>query len=94
MGRELLGRDDVRVIVTRPDDTSIRASERMMTKAGSAWRKGGSLSTAQRRSVFEKKAQYDAKNSGNDAGLSVGRVYSSRTIPLRLARKKGRIALE
>ena len=32
LGRELLGREDVRLIVTRPDDVSIRASERMMMK--------------------------------------------------------------
>ena len=61
MGRELLVRDDVRVIVTRPDDASIRASERMMTKAGIGMEERRLVVNRATAQCVRKKAQYDAK---------------------------------
>ena len=89
MGRELLGRDDVRVIVTRPDDASIRASERMMTKAGIGMEERRLVvnrATAQR---VRKKAQYDAKTV--DCPLA-GCIPEDDSIAA--CSQKGRIALE
>ena len=93
MGRELLGRDDVRVIVTRPDDASIRASERMMTKAGIGMEERRLVvnrATAQR---VRKKAQYDAKTVEMtlDCPLA-GCIPEDDSVAA--CSQKGRIALE
>ena len=59
LGRELLGREDVRLIVTRPDDVSIRASERMMMKDRSGLEER--LSIGLRRCTFAKKCSMTQK---------------------------------
>ena len=81
------------VLVTRPDDASIRASERMMTKAGIGMEERRLVvnrATAQR---VRKKAQYDAKTVEMtlDCPLA-GCIPEDDSVAA--CSQKGRIALE
>ena len=89
--------DDVRVIVTRPDDASIRASERMMTKAG--------IGMEERRLVVNRAtAQRVRKKAQKNPAANPATVEMTLDCPLAgcipeddsiaACSQKGRIALE
>ena len=93
LGRELLGREDARIIVTRPDDISIRASERMlMADRGGMEERWLVVNRAVAQRV-RKKTQYDAKTVEMtlDCPLA-GCIPEDDSIAA--CSQKGRIALE
>lgn len=93
LGRELLGREDVRVIVTRPDDVSIRASERMMMKDRSGEEERWLVVNRASAQRVRRKTQYDAKTVEMtlDCPLA-GCIPEDDSIAA--CSQKGRIALE
>lgn len=76
LGRELLGREDARLIVTRPDDVSIRASERMMMKDRSGLEERMLVVNRASALHVRKKMQYDAKTVEMTLDCPLGRMYS------------------
>lgn len=93
LGRELLGREDVRLIVTRPDDVSIRASERMMMKDRSGLEERMLVVNRASALHVRKKMQYDAKTVEMtlDCPLA-GCIPEDDSVAA--CSQKGRIALE
>ena len=93
LGRELLGQEDVRLIVTRPDDCSIRASERMMMKDRGGMEERGLIVNRASAQRIRKKMQYDAKTVEMtlDCPL-IGCIPEDDSIAA--CSQKGRIALE
>ena len=93
LGRELLGREDVRLIVTRPDDVSIRASERMMMKDRSGLEERMLVVNRASALYVRKKMQYDAKTVEMtlDCPLA-GCIPEDDSVAA--CSQKGRIALE
>ena len=93
LGRELLGREDARIIVTRPDDISIRASERVMMTDRSGMEERRLVVNRAVAQRVRKKTQYDAKTVEMtlDCPLA-GCIPEDDSIAA--CSQKGRIALE
>lgn len=93
LGRELLGQEDARIIVTRPDDISIRACERMMMKDRGGMEERWLVVNRAAAQRVRKRVQYDAKTVEMtlDCPLA-GCIPEDDSIAA--CSQKGRIALE